>query len=353
MRQPQPYFKASHDAWYANIGPNKRPIKLAKGQANETLAWDEYHRQMAGRQPASPDCTVLDLAQRFLDHHKGKSAPATVTFYFRALDSFTRWIGPRLKVADLKPYHVQEWIDRNHRTVKRAEKVDGKYVTKDTGKPTRDGFRRNKACLRWSESQGYIDRSPIRNVKAPPARPRGDEAYLLPEQWNKLIAAVKDQPLLDLLTTMKETGCRPQEVRRVEARHFDRAERCWVFSKDESKGKQDARIVHLTDKVFDICQRLTLKNPVGPLFRNRAGRPWSTQGLDWRCLRLSKKLGLTVTPYSVRHTFATDAIIRGVDLQTIATLMGHVDLKMLSRIYQHIRKRSDHLRAGLKKAVGQ
>jgi hypothetical protein len=29
-----------------------------------------------------------------------------------------------------------------------------------------------------------------------------------------------------------------------------------------------------------------------------------------------------------------------------------VDLKMLSKIYQHIRKRSDHMQDGLRKAIG-
>jgi len=364
MRQPQPYYKASHDSWYANIGPNKRPVKLAKGRANESAAWEEYHKQMAGRQPVSADWTVLDLAQRFLDHHKANSKPATVAYYFRALDSFTRHVGHRLKVCDLKPYHVQEWMDRNHLTVKRARKAgtdeNGKdrYVTDDTGRPTRDGFRRNliravKACFKWAEDQELIPRSPVRKVKVPPGRPRGDEAYLMPEQWVKLVAAVKDGLLLDLLTTMKETGCRPQEVRRVESRHFDRAGRCWVFPKDESKNERQARIVHLTDRAYAICERLAMRSPEGPIFRNRKGNPFTTRGLDYRCFRLTRKLGFPVTPYSVRHTFATDAIIRGVDLQTIATLMGHTDLKMLSQIYQHIRRRSDYLREGLKKAVGQ
>jgi site-specific recombinase XerD len=89
------------------------------------------------------------------------------------------------------------------------------------------------------------------------------------------------------------------------------------------------------------------------LFRTSLGRPWTRHALGDRLYQDGKKLGFRVCPYAVRHTFATDAIIRGVDLQTIATLMGHVDLKMLSRIYQHIRKRSDHLRAGLRKAVGE
>ena len=98
---------------------------------------------------------------------------------------------------------------------------------------------------------------------------------------------------------------------------------------------------------------LRLKHPDGPLFRTRRDTPWTQRALGSRLYRLSCKLGFHVCPYAVRHTFATDAIIRGVDLQTIATLMGHVDLKMLSRIYQHLRRRSDHLRAGLRKATGE
>lgn len=158
---------------------------------------------------------------------------------------------------------------------------------------------------------------------------------------------------MDIVTVLKETGCRPHEARRVEARHLDRADKCWVFPIDESKGEREKRVVLLTDRAFEICQRLALKHPEGPIFRNSKGRPWTRHALVSRLYRLSKKLGFHVCPYAVRHTFATDAIYRGVDLQTIAVLMGHANLNMLSRVYQHIRKRSDHLRAGLRKAVGE
>ena len=305
------------------------------------------------------DCTVLDLAARFLAHH-GTSSARTREFYGVPLNSFVEFIGPRLRVCDLKPYHVTHWLERCHKTAKRSRRNKGaenKYVTSDTGRPITDNHKRNliravKSCFRWAEEEELIDRSPIRKVKVPPATPRGDEAYFMPEQWDKLVAAVRDQPLLDLLTVLKETGCRPQEARRVESRHFDREGRCWVFPKEESKGGKEMRVVHLESNAFEICQRLALKNPAGPIFRNRKGNPWNSHTLDYRCYRLSKKLGFRVTPYAIRHTFATDAIIRGVDLQTIASLMGHVDLKMLSRIYQHIRKRGDHMKEGLRRAIG-
>ncbi|MGD0652742.1 MAG: tyrosine-type recombinase/integrase [Thermoguttaceae bacterium] len=354
MRRPEPYFKKSHHAWYVNL--NGRPKRLATEDQGEKAAWDHYDKIMAGRQPVKHDGPVVDLLDRFLDHHKSKSADATFQFYVNALDSFAHYIGPKLRISDLKPFHVYDWIDRNHKSVKRATSKG----TVDTGKPTSDNYRRNliravKAAFRWAEHREHIDRSPIRHVELPTARAR--EVYLTPEQWEKLVAEVSKSrdggSLLDLITAMKETGCRPQEARRVEARHFDQDGRCWIFPIDESKGKKDKRVVLLTDKVFEICQRLALKYPDGPLFRTSAGKPWARRGFSFRLYCLSKKLEFKVCPYAIRHTFATDAIVRGVDLQTIATLMGHVDLNMLSRIYQHIKRRSDHLRAGLKKATGE
>jgi site-specific recombinase XerD len=53
----------------------------------------------------------------------------------------------------------------------------------------------------------------------------------------------------------------------------------------------------------------------------------------------------------VRHTFATRKILEGVDLVTIATLMGHRDLTMLQKIYQHVKRRSDHLRNALNRSA--
>ena len=175
----------------------------------------------------------------------------------------------------------------------------------------------------------------------------------MPDQWKALVDAVQNLAFLDYITVMKETGCRPQEIRKVESRHLDRKNQCWVFPIDESKGKREKRIVHLTDQAFEICQRLALKHPEGPLFRNTQGRPWTNYALNCMCQRLDKKLGFRVFPYAIRHTFATDAIIRGVGLQEIAELMGHKDLTMLTRIYQHIKKDHRHLKRALETATGR
>ena len=138
----------------------------------------------------------------------------------------------------------------------------------------------------------------------------------------------------------------------VEARWFNREERCWIFPEDpDLPPKLQGRVVHLDDTAYVISERLARENPEGPMFRSdRLNRPWTGRAFVERCRKLRPKLDFHVTAYAIRHTFATDAIIKGVDLVTISQLMGHVDLRMLSEIYQHINKRSDHLKKGLDQA---
>jgi hypothetical protein len=112
MRRPEPYYKKSHHAWYCNA--NGRPVRLATEEEGEEAAWTKYDNLMASRQPIRQDCPVAGLLDRFLEHHKAKSAGTTYQFYHNALNSFARDIGPKLRLSDRKPFHVYDWIHRNH-----------------------------------------------------------------------------------------------------------------------------------------------------------------------------------------------------------------------------------------------
>lgn len=279
---------------------------------------EEEARQAIG----SPNYTVAEIVTKFLAQ---PMTDGTRRYYTRPLDALKAKLG-YLKVTDLKPFHIME-LDVS--SLKRAAKT----------------------CFHWAEQQEYIEHSPLRNLKVPAAKARGDWTYLSPDQWNALLRRLPAD-MLDLVVVMKETGCRPQEARKVETRHFNRVGQCWVFPREESKGKRESRVVHLSDTAYEICLRLSLKYPNGPLFRNSQGKSWSTAALVGRFDRLSKRLGFKVIAYTLRHTFATEAIMRGVDLITLAALLGHRNLKMLSAHYAHIQRRSAHVKEGLRKAVG-
>ena len=60
--------------------------------------------------------------------------------------------------------------------------------------------------------------------------------------------------------------------------------------------------MHLNKRAMEICQRVVLKFPEGPMFRTRLGTFWRRGSFE-QALPQPRKLGLRVTTYSVRHTF--------------------------------------------------
>lgn len=62
--------------------------------------------------------------------------------------------------------------------------------------------------------------------------------------------------------------------------------------------------------------------------------------------KLLKKAGITrrVRPYDLRHAFATNALRKGIDIGTVAKLMGHTSTVMIVKYYQYVGN-SDKLNA--------
>lgn len=72
------------------------------------------------------------------------------------------------------------------------------------------------------------------------------------------------------------------------------------------------------------------------LFLNKYGTRLSTVSIYKVTNKLGKKAGLPkLGPHCLRHTFATNLLARGAELEFIGTELGHKDLKV-TRIYVSI-----------------
>ena len=234
-----------------------------------------------------------------------------------------------MTVDQLKPHHVQKWVDNYPVTI-----ADGSK---------RNLIRAVKRSMRWAEEQGYIDRSPIAHLRKPAGGRR--EQVVTQEQYTALIARYDDTNFKDLLTITWETGCRPQESLRVEARHVDLTNGRWVFPASEAKGKKIPRVIYLTPKALEITQRLVMKHPKGPLFRNTDGKPWTPNATNCRFQTVRKDTGIKYSLYALRHTWINRMLVAGVDAFTVATLAGHSDPSMLAKYYAHLSQAPGYLAA--------
>ena len=193
-----------------------------------------------------------------------------------------------------------------------------------------------KRAFNWAEKQGRVAATPIRYAEMPTTDKR--EEFITKEEHDRILALVKDEHFRDLLVLAWETGARPQELFRLEARHADLENARWLFPKTESKGKRHSRTIYLSDTALEITKRLLAQRRSGPILRNARGEPWCAMSVNCRFERLKKWIGKKVCLYQWRHGFAHRMLSRQVDSLVVATLMGHVDTTMLSSVYGHLMK---------------
>jgi integrase len=88
------------------------------------------------------------------------------------------------------------------------------------------------------------------------------------------------------------------------------------------------------------------------VFTNCFGGKWTTRALCKNIAQRRVKAGLPadVRLYSTRHGFATGAILNGVDVATLAELMGHSCI-LTTQKYVHVAGKRAHLNAAVNKAV--
>jgi len=85
------------------------------------------------------------------------------------------------------------------------------------------------------------------------------------------------------------------------------------------------------------------------LFLNRRGERLTRQGF-WQILKqYAKKAGLavSVTPHTLRHSFATHMLSGGADLRAVQELLGHANIST-TQVYTHLT--TEHVRRSYEKA---
>jgi integrase len=335
-QHPQPFWRASRNCWYVQIG--RKQIKL---HPDREEAYRLYHELMSrppeARQQAAfaPGRLVVEILDAYLEWAKANRSPRTYDWYRDNIQKFVDTIAPTLPVAELKPYHV-------------SRVMDAQAAWSDS---TKNGFARSlQRGMNWAERQGLIDKNPIRYLEKPGGEAR--ETPVTPAEYDKLMALVKDEPFRNLLLAAWDSGARPNELMRVEARHCDFDKGRWVFRKKESKGKKKPRVVYLSERLIALCRDLAERHPQGPLFRNRDGEPWRKDAINCRFHRLKKKMGRKIALYDFRHAFCHEGLKRGVDAVTVANLLGHANPSMVATVYSSLSLDPEYLRGSADKARG-
>ena len=127
-------------------------------------------------------------------------------------------------------------------------------------------------------------------------------------------------------------------MRIVEAKHYKDGR--LTLERQNSKGKKYRRVIRLNDRAKEIVERRIAEQGDGAIFRTRYGRCWAARSIQCRFVKLSQKSGYRIIAYTIRHSWITHALLRGVDPLTVGILAGHRDATMVMRVYAQMLRRT-------------
>lgn len=319
-----------YTCWYV-VGSDGRFIKLDRDKETAFRIWE---RLKALSDFEHFDATIEAILEAWL-----RSVQTTVTDekfadFTRVCRSFRDHCGPTTKAARISRKELLSWLGKPH----------------SRGKPwslsrRRDAGRIIQRAFRWAVDREHIPFSDLLDVRFQASVPR--TVLVAPNAHLRIMTHLRSRsdlrPFATFLVALRHSGARPIQVREVTARNVIGG--AWVFQSHKTAKKTGKPlIVRLTPCLQTLTAILTHCRPRGELFRNSAGEAWSKGAIVQAFDSLRRELAIEgVTAYSYRHTFATDALVAGLDVPTVAALMGHSDSSMVSRVYGHLDQAGKHL----------
>lgn len=155
-----------------------------------------------------------------------------------------------------------------------------------------------------------------------------------------------------VLTLLHGTGCRPGELGSITAANFDPVNSIIRLEVHKNDRHGKARLIFVPPEVGELLKELALRFPTGPLIRTSEGNAWTGRSITENMQKLKKAAGVKAMAYGYRHTFATDALGKGLPDAQVAALLGHSSTAMLHKHYSHLTSQAHVLRDALSKVRG-
>jgi site-specific recombinase XerD len=251
---------------------------------------------------------TLEVINDFLGDTKDSRAVNTIKKRRCCLEKF--FISCQKPLNDLTPDDLRDWLsawgrDKKPRTI--AGYIDSLSVF-------------FKDCL----ENGHVNRLLVKK-RWRPRLPKTVPKYLEKSEQAKVRLQAERRPLRDraIYEFLLSSGCRCSEAAGLDVQDVDLPKRTATVT-----GKGDkTRDVHFSETCAILLKRYLSVHPKDreALFLNRFGGRLSREGIWVIISGLGKKAGLDrgIYPHRLRHTFATNLLARGAQMNIIKEELGH------------------------------
>ena len=193
-----------------------------------------------------------------------------------------------------------------------------------------------RTVLRWCAVQGFME--PVEFPKLPPAQ---YERFIppTPEELTAIMAVAAPH-IVRLVVLGAQCGVRvgPSEMFRLTWDDVDMAQGLLRVHGARKNPNAPWREVPIRESLLPLFRQWRQEDEAENAIHliNYKGKPVQKIKTAWLAALRRAGINRRIRPYDLRHAFATELIAGGVDIGTVAKLMGHSSPTMLLHHYQYV-----------------
>lgn len=286
--------------------------------------------------------TVRQLVDHYKSEVLSRRAPKTRESYLLHLDHHILPALGKRPAAAVTSAEVLQMFRAAARSAHR-EDADGKVLTEGTTTANRV-LATTSVLFAEAVSQGLRTDNPCASIKRYPERKR--ERHLSADELARVLVACEQSPhtvAANLLRLLMVTGARKGETMNAKWDQFDLDAALWTKPSHMTKQKRQ-HTVTLSPLTVTLLQEMKAANDAGSasiwLFPGRdASKPVVSIKRSISAILAAAGFGdepsdRRVTPHTLRHSFATQAVSSGASLRLVGQLLGHTQAATTQR-YAH------------------
>ncbi|WP_431794703.1 tyrosine-type recombinase/integrase [Micrococcus luteus] len=306
--------------------------------------------------------TLAEFFPRYIEHRGLRCTPGTLAGYeAEAARTFLPRLG-ELPVDMIDRRTVAEWIrwQLQQPTARwRAAAARAAAATPPRPEPplatvspktVRNAHALLSAVLGLAVQEGILPANPARGADLPDDDVEEERGIFSRAEWARFYAAMSEsyQPLLIVLLV---TGARWGEATALQVRDLDVAASVIHVRRAWKKGKEGAvlgvpktargrRTIMLPDWAVETLEPLAAGRAADEFLLTAPGggviHRTNFVERHWKPALAAAGIAKHLTPHSLRHTFASWALMDGVPAQVVQHRLGHESLQTTSRVYAHL-----------------
>jgi integrase len=186
----------------------------------------------------------------------------------------------------------------------------------------------------------YLRKNPTKNVKRLKVDDSKPPRFLTSDEGRRLLEASPPE-LYPIYFTFLNTGLRKAELENLQWGDIDlKRRRIQVRRKENWKPKTGEREIPINNDLYQLIQDLRKQNKdasdsdyVFSVIHSGHSHNW----LRLELIKIARNAGIKdlTKIHTLRHSFASQLVMNGVDLPTVKKLMGHTDIET-TMIYAHL-----------------